>query len=203
MNTHFRSATRSFVALTTAAAIGATGCSRPKTELMAETVNPHALEGLKTFSVSAPAPDAARVVMAVTNDTDRASGAALNMDPTLDSSLVGRAMRQDIVAAFSHRGYNSTESAPDFNVYYYAGTGRVVDTRWSQSRYRVDGAKVKTQTFEYPAGTIVVDVVDAHSDSLLWRGTGIAEIPDNPDDYAKAVRKTIDRVVAQFPNAKQ
>jgi hypothetical protein len=202
MNTHFRSATRSLVALTTAVVIGGVGCSRPRTELMANTVNPKALEGLKTFSVSAPAPDEARVVTVSTNGTDRAGGAAMNMDPTLDSSLVGRAMRQDIVVAFSDRGYVSTISAPDFNVYYYAGTGRVVDTHWSESRYRVDGAKVKSQTLEYPAGTIVVDVVDARSDSLLWRGTGIAEIPDNPDDYAKAVRKTIDRVVGQFPNAK-
>jgi hypothetical protein len=35
----------------------------------------------------------------------------------------------------------------------------------------VDDARITTRTYEYPGGTIVVDVVDARSDSLVWRGT--------------------------------
>ena len=123
----------------------------------------------------------------------------MDMDPMLATSLVGRAMHQDLVTAFSGRGYQLADGNADFQVAYYAGTGRVIDTRAYDTPYHADGHKIDTRTFEYPAGTIIVDVVDARSDSLVWRGPGIAEVPDDPDDYAKAIRGTINDVVAPVP----
>jgi hypothetical protein len=161
------------------------------------------LARFKTFSVRAPTPPANRVAGAATNDTDRAAGAVMDMDPMLATSLVGRAMRQDLTQAFAQRGYQPVDSAPDFYVAYYAGTGKVVDTRVAQTQYHVDGQKISTQTFEYPAGTIVIDVVDARSDSLAWRGTGITRIPDNPDEYSRAIRTAINEIVAQVPPPKR
>jgi hypothetical protein len=112
-------------------------------------------------------------------------------------------MSEDLVGAFTHRGYQTAQADPDFQVAYYAGTGRVVDTRAYATSYHADDQKIDTRTFEYPAGTIIVDVVNPRSGSVVWRGTGVAEILDNPEDYARTVRGTIDRVVAQFPKAKR
>lgn len=104
-------------------------------------------------------------------------GAVMNMDPMLSTSLVGRAIRQDITDAFTARGYQPVEGSPDFYVAYYAGTGHVVDTRASQRSYRTNGTQITRHTLVYPAGTIVVDVVDARSDSPVWRGAGV--LPDS------------------------
>jgi hypothetical protein len=46
-------------------------------------------------------------------------------------------------------------------------------------------------------------VVNARSDSLVWRGIGVSEIPDNPDNYARAIRGTVNKVVDQFPKAQR
>jgi hypothetical protein len=186
------------IALATIA--GVTACG-PTTQIASETINPNALTSFKAFDVIAPPPRVDWVAVGATNDSDRAGGAVMDMDPMLATSLVGRAMRQDLATAFAHRGYQPVEGSPDFRVAYYAGTGRAVDTRAYQTGYHTDGQRIATQTHEYPAGTIVVDVVDARSDSLVWRGTGLAEIPSNPDDYARAVRRTINQIVGQFPKA--
>ena len=178
------------------------GCAS-STQVATVTADSAALSRFKTFTVIAPAPQISGVAVAATNDSDRVGGATMDMDPMLSTSLVGRAMSEDLVGAFTHRGYQPAQGDPDFQVAYYAGTGRVLDTRAYATRYHADGNKIDTRTFEYPAGTIIVDVVNARSDSLVWRGTGVAEIPDNPEDYARAIRGTIDDVVAQFPKAKR
>jgi hypothetical protein len=178
------------------------GCTN-STRVASVTADSAALSRFKTFTVSAPTPRISRVAVAATNDSDRVGGATMDMDPMLATSLVGRAMSEDRVWAFTHRGYQTAQADPDFQVAYYAGTGRVLDTRAYATSYHATGHKIDTRTFEYPAGTIIVDVVNARSDSLVWRGTGLAEIPDNPEDYARTVRGTIDQVVAQFPKAER
>ena len=167
------------------------------------TIDSVAVRQFKTFVVMAPTPPTDTVAVGATNGSDRVAGAVMEMDPMLSTSLVGRAIRQDLSDAFTNRGYQSVEAAPDFNVAYYAGTGRVVDTRASEKSYHTTGQKITTQTYEYPAGTIVVDVVDARTNSLVWRGTGLAEIPSNPNDYARAIHETVAKIVGTFPKAQR
>jgi hypothetical protein len=181
------------------AAIACLACSSGSVRVITEG-DAAALQHLKTFSLSAGTPDASQIVVAGTNSTDRVGGAVMDMDPMLETSLVGRAIYQDIANAFVKRGYQSADATPDFHVAYYAGTGRVVDTRGSAKAYHV-GQKITTETYEYPAGTIVIDVVNAKSDSLVWRGIGVAEIPKDPKDYARAVQATVNKIVEQFPKA--
>jgi hypothetical protein len=180
--------------------LGAGAC-QSSVHVASDTLDTLAVRQFKTFTVSAPKPPVDRVAVAATNDRDRVGGAAMDMDPMLSTSLVGRAIRQDLTSAFAKRGYQGVTGAPDFYVAYYAGTGRVVDSRASATSYHSDGQKITTQTYEYPAGTIVVDVVNARSDSLVWRGTGVAEIPHDPADYAKAIHSTVDKIVMTFPRA--
>ena len=47
----------------------------------------------------------------------------------------------------------------------------------------------------------MVDVIKAKSDSLVWRGIGVSEIPNDPKDYARAVQLTVNKIVEQFPKA--
>jgi len=178
---------------------GMAACSHP-TQVGTVTVDPQPLTRFHTFQISAPAPPAKRVAVAATNASDRGAAAMMDMDPMLETSLVGRAIRQDLVSAFERRGYQHVEAPSDFKVAYYAGTGQVIDTRAYEKGY-YSGHKYDTQTYDYPAGTIIVDVVNSKTDSLVWRGTGLSPIPSDPEDYAGAIRETVDQVVAKFPKA--
>ncbi|HEY2854194.1 MAG TPA: DUF4136 domain-containing protein [Gemmatimonadaceae bacterium] len=185
------------------ALVFAAACKGRTVNVASGAIDTLALQQFQTFSIKTPTPPADSVAVATTNGTDRVGGAVMDMDPMLSTSLVGRAIRQDLANAFTSRGYQAVESTPDFYVAYYAGTGHVVDTRASQKSYRTNGQKITTQTFVYPAGTIVVDVVDARSDSLVWRGTGLARIPNNPNDYARAIQETVKSIVGTFPRAQR
>jgi hypothetical protein len=181
----------------------ATACKDHEVQVASGTLDTLALRQFHTFAIMAPTPLADSVAVVATNDTDRVAGAVMEMDPMLSTSIVGRAIRQDLGMAFTKRGYHAVDTGPDFYVAYYAGTGRVVDTRASEKSYRTTGRTITTQTSEYPAGTIVVDVVDARSDSLVWRGTGVAEIPSDPTVYARAIRDAVDKIVGTFPKAQR
>jgi hypothetical protein len=181
----------------------ATACKGDTVRVASGTLDTVAVRQFKTFSIMAPPPSAGKVGVTATNDSTRVAGAVMDMDPMLSTSLVGRAIRQDLSDAFTKRGYQPVEGKPDFYIAYYAGTGRVVDTRASEKRYHTSGQKITTETYEYPAGTIVVDVVDARSDSLVWRGTGVAEIPTDPNNYARAIHETVEKIVGTFPKAQR
>jgi len=181
----------------------ATSCKGRTVSVASGTLDSAAVRQFKTFAIMTPTPPVDSVAIAASNGSDRVAGAVMDMDPMLATSLVGRAIRQDLSDAFSKRGYQAVDGTPDFYVAYYAGTGRVVDTRASEKKYHTNGQQITTKTYEYPAGTIVVDVVDARSDSLVWRGTGIAEIPSNPNDYAAAIHNAVDRIVGSFPRARR
>jgi len=184
-------------------AVMAAACKGRTVSVASGTLDTVAVRQFKTFSVMAPTPPADTVAIAATNGSDRAGGAVMNMDPMLATSLVGRAIRQRLSDAFMNRGYQLVSGTPDFYVAYYAGTGHVVDTRASQKSYRTNGQKITTQTVTYPAGTIVVDVVDARSDSLVWRGTGLAQVPSDPNDYARTIQVAVDKIVGTFPRAQR
>jgi len=165
---------------------------------MADTT---ATRHLKTFGVMAPPPRVSSAALAVTDGDGNAGTAVMDLDPMLETSLVGRAIRQDLVNAFERRGYRLASGQPDFFVAYYAGTGDVVDTRAYAYSYHGQGTQIDRETVEYPAGTIVVDVVDARTSTRVWRGTGGAEIPASANDYARAVRRVVDAIVGQYPHA--
>jgi hypothetical protein len=47
----------------------------------------------------------------------------------------------------------------------------------------------------------VLDVAEAKTDSLAWLGIALADIPQDPNNYARAIRKTVDKIAQSFPNA--
>lgn len=188
-------------AAATVLAVSVSGCTR-SVRVATTMFDPAPIGRFETFAVMAPEPPVAHVVLAASNDSGRASSVIMDMDPMLATSLVGRAMRQTLIDEFTERGYRIVDWNPTFYVAYYAGVGQLVDARASLTKYHHNGQKLTTQTVEYPAGTIV-DVVDAQSNSLVWRGTALSEIPKDPNDYAHAIRTAVNKIVRNFPQARR
>ena len=56
-----------------------------------------------------------------------------------------------------------------------------------------------TTTSEFLVGTLVVDIFDAKSKQLLFRGTAQDEISDKPEKNVKKVAKASDKMFKDFP----
>jgi hypothetical protein len=94
------------------------------------------------------------------------------------------------VAIFKDRvSVSSTSSAYGYGGYYrpYAwGAGPAYGT----TSYNVD---------HYKDGSLIIDVIDAHSKNLVWQGTGNKEIDKPAKDLDAAISKAVTSIMAGFP----
>lgn len=99
------------------------------------------------------------------------------------------------------KGLQETET-PDLFVNFF-----VVDEHKSESitqtsyREQQYGGMTHLDTYikEYEQGTIIVDLVDAQSKKLVWRGIGTGVITGKQQDMEKTIGEAVKAVLAKYP----
>lgn len=129
-------------------------------------------------------------------------------DPMLVNSLTNFELRRHIVAGFIGRGYRVDEERADFVVAFYASTRRTLDvTNWNYGYpfrprwWRGWGPRPAPIVTEYTEGTVIIDVLDAKSMELLWRGRGVALVSDDVTSYVRELCQTVHAILEEFPLA--
>jgi Domain of unknown function (DUF4136) len=56
-----------------------------------------------------------------------------------------------------------------------------------------------TMVDTYKVGTLVVDLYDASSKQLVWRGTATNTLSDKPENNEKSLDKAVDKMFKKFP----
>ena len=89
--------------------------------------------------------------------------------------------------------HGASEKQKTLNTFYSGGYGGY--------RWRGGGGMgtATTTTSEYLVGTLVVDIFDAKSKGLLFRGTAQDEISDKPEKNVKKLTKASDKMFKDFP----
>lgn len=59
----------------------------------------------------------------------------------------------------------------------------------------------ETQVKEYNVGTLIIDIIDAKTDKLIWRGSlgGIIRDKDTPQQRVQFINKAVNEILANFP----
>jgi hypothetical protein len=126
-------------------------------------------------------------------------------DPMLVNSITNRALHADLEQAFRSRGYALDPRNPEFNVAYYASAREKLDvTLWDygyRPRWGGWGRPPGYMARPFTEGTVIVDVVDARTGELLWRGRATAEVSDDLNQFQKDLRAVADEIVKKFPAA--
>jgi hypothetical protein len=127
-------------------------------------------------------------------------------DPMLVNSVTNRALRSALSQGFEARGYVQNDSAPDFVVAYYAAASHTLDVMawdygypWRPHWWRGWDTHADRLMTEYVEGTVIVDVLDARSHELLWRGSGVAVVDDDVNLYLTDLRLTVLAILNEFP----
>ena len=93
--------------------------------------------------------------------------------------------------------HGATEKEKSLNTFYSGGGG------YGGYGWRGFGGggmgTATTTTSEYLVGTLVVDIFDAKSKQLVFRGTAQDELSDKPDKNAKKLAKASDKMFKDFP----
>jgi hypothetical protein len=127
--------------------------------------------------------------------------------PMLINSISYRVLRNELRNAFEDRGYVEAGTRPDFNVAYYASTREKLDVTWWdygyvwRPRWWAGWGRGRPVATVYTEGTVIVDVVDATSHELLWRGRGVATVSRDPERYRQNLREIVEAIVQEFPLA--
>ena len=127
---------------------------------------------------------------------------------TRDPLSVDR-IKNAVNATLMARGWTQVESGGDVSVVaiqmttnqetlntFYNGFGG----GWGWRRFGGGGIGEATTTTEtYKVGTLVVDLFDAKSKKLLWRGSSSDTLSNNSDKNIKNLDKGVEKMFKQFP----
>jgi hypothetical protein len=93
--------------------------------------------------------------------------------------------------------HGATEKEKTLNTFYSGGYGGYGWRGWGGAGMGMGTAT--TTTSEYVVGTLVVDIFDAKSKSLMFRGIAQDELSDKPEKNVKKLAKASDKLFKDFP----
>jgi hypothetical protein len=147
---------------------------------------------------------------------DTAATSLKEADPMLHDHIVSTIQRHLVGA-----GLSEEESAPDIWVTYHTSTKDNVSVNTSDYGYGYPGAwawggyyghygyagvgySTTTSVSTYQTGTLVVDVWDAKSNELVWRGTAAnITIAENPGKMRSKIDRALEKIVNKSSKLRQ
>jgi hypothetical protein len=127
--------------------------------------------------------------------------------PAFANSTSSRALGRQIAAELERRGYTENEAAPDVLVEYGAAAKEDLDPSdesydylWRTADWRGWGPGPNDATpAEYANGAVLIDVVDARTGQLLWRGHAAANASSDEHISIKGLDRTVAAILDRFP----
>ena len=126
---------------------------------------------------------------------------------TKDALDVDR-IKTAVNAALASKGWTQVDSAADVSIVaieithnqqtlntFYDGFGG----GWGWRRFGGGFGEATTTTETYKVGTLVVDLFDAKTKQLIWRGTSSDTLSNNSDKNIKNLDKGADKMFKHFP----
>jgi hypothetical protein len=146
--------------------------------------------------------------------------------PTPNTSLSGESpmmhsrLKNGIEYYLVEGGKTEVAEDPDLYVTYHtnstselafniSGMGYGFSTGWTWDPYwggmhgfSGGGGTSASSVTTYPRGTLVIDIWDARTKNIVWRGTAEGAIHENPKKAAKQIEKILKKMVQKFQKMK-
>jgi hypothetical protein len=129
--------------------------------------------------------------------------------PTGDPRLDNNAFFQDhmlgaVEKQMAAKGYvrSTLAGSPDLLVHYHANISQRFDVNGVDRQRGYCNDNCEPQVYEYQEGTLVLDVVNARTNKLVWRGwaqDSLDGVIDNQDRLDKEVDRAVTNLFKLFP----
>jgi len=140
-------------------------------------------------------------------------------DPRIEgNTLFQKQVHEAVTRALEAKGFNRlTSGTPDFLVGYHASVDRrssvqVLNNQygyapgwgWGYGAGYAPYAYPSTYVYEYDEGTLIVDIVDASTRELVWRGSATDEVDfsASPEKRNAQLNDAVNKVLSNFPPPK-
>lgn len=118
-------------------------------------------------------------------------------NPLMDQRIVTA-----IDAQMAQKGFQHVANRPDAFVTYSTGLQRqksATATGMGMGRLRMGGGMGTINQNISNAGTLVVDISNAETRQLLWRGTATDTLSDKPDKNSQKIEKAVTKMFSKYP----
>ena len=106
-----------------------------------------------------------------------------------------------IDAQLAAKGWTKAASGGDAAVVTIGTTQQKqqLNTYYSGGGWRFGGGMATTNTSTFTEGTLVVDIFDAKTKGLIWRGTAGDTLSTKADKNEKTITKAVEKLFQNFP----
>jgi len=124
------------------------------------------------------------------------------------NTLLDKRIRSAVDTQMAAKGFTLTAENPDVLVVYHVGLANKVDVQdWGYTyagSYWGGGMGRSVDVYQYTEGTLIVDMVNAASKQLAWRGsaTGVVEPSNSPEQMEARINDVVSRIFANYPPKK-
>ena len=115
--------------------------------------------------------------------------------------LVRKHIETSVTEALTAKGMQPSDT-PDLFIAFHSGVKDKIDvTSWGYRYGRWGGLRGRNiAVHQYKEGTIVIDLIDASTKELVWRGVGKGEVGGG--DPAARVKDAVSEILAKYPPEK-
>ena len=122
------------------------------------------------------------------------------------SDLLDRRIRSAIDGELAHRGMAQVTGADaDVLMVYHLGTEekvQVTDWGYNYSSYYWGYGGRQIDVYQYTQGTLIIDMVDARTHNLVWRGSGTKTVDrsqKSPEQLQAAIDEAVGKIMMSYP----
>jgi hypothetical protein len=126
-------------------------------------------------------------------------GKLTSRSPALNSDLTKKRIAAEIETAFTAKGLYVATGQADLNVSFELGSARILETKTYPTGWRGHGTRVVN--VPQSSGTMVIDLHDATTNTLVWRSITVESEP-NPVKLADKLDKLVKKAIAKYPKLK-
>jgi hypothetical protein len=136
-------------------------------------------------------------------------------DPRIDNPFRDKRIREAVERLLQEKGLvKAADQTPDIRVRYQYTMRQRIDSAGNSggigfgigSYGRHGGISISTgnDVREYDEGTLVIDMLAAGSDALLWRGSGTQRFReyDDPHKTERDIYQLVEKILGQYPPGK-
>jgi len=125
-----------------------------------------------------------------------------NNQNQVQNSILAQVAQQDIDSAMQAKGFQKVQESQNPDLIVLASGGMRQQTSWSAWGMRgIGGGMGGITPQQNVEATLIVDLHDVKSQSLIWRGIAQETLSNNGDKNQKMVQSAISKMFKQWPKS--
>jgi hypothetical protein len=126
-------------------------------------------------------------------------------NPLVYNELSDKRIKKAVNMQFQIKGIQHMAYNPDMRVHYHIIIDDKSVVRPSAYGYYYSPYWMRNQmdVYQYREGTLIIDLMDAKNNNLIWRGWGVAVLDTNDRDLSEAeINDAVYKILREFPPTK-